>query len=141
GGGEPVGRRLGMRGATYVVAGGVRNAVSNAFGEQTAPVIYFSYRDRPAGRGEMHLRTRVGAESLLAPQVERIVRDLDPTLPVYDIRTLTDHVEKNLFLLRIPARMFVVLGPALLLLAAVRSEEHTSELQSRGHLVCRLLLE
>src|SRR5690625_6903293 len=26
-------------------------------------------------------------------------------------------------------------------LALVRSEEHTSELQSRGHLVCRLLLE
>src|SRR5690625_5849161 len=26
-------------------------------------------------------------------------------------------------------------------LAAQRSEEHTSELQSRGHLVCRLLLE
>src|SRR5207253_3393934 len=27
------------------------------------------------------------------------------------------------------------------LLDALRSEEHTSELQSRGHLVCRLLLE
>src|SRR5207253_2960086 len=27
-----------------------------------------------------------------------------------------------------------------ILLAQVRSEEHTSELQSRGHLVCRLLL-
>src|SRR5690625_6416173 len=27
------------------------------------------------------------------------------------------------------------------LVAAARSEEHTSELQSRGHLVCRLLLE
>src|SRR5207253_10896699 len=26
-------------------------------------------------------------------------------------------------------------------LMAMRSEEHTSELQSRGHLVCRLLLE
>src|SRR5207253_6991147 len=26
-------------------------------------------------------------------------------------------------------------------IAALRSEEHTSELQSRGHLVCRLLLE
>src|SRR5437870_11539813 len=25
--------------------------------------------------------------------------------------------------------------------AQIRSEEHTSELQSRGHLVCRLLLE
>src|SRR5437660_3811504 len=30
-------------------------------------------------------------------------------------------------------------GPTLL--AQFRSEEHTSELQSRGHLVCRLLLE
>src|SRR5690625_3654619 len=30
---------------------------------------------------------------------------------------------------------------AAALIIAVRSEEHTSELQSRGHLVCRLLLE
>jgi ABC-type antimicrobial peptide transport system permease subunit len=67
----------------------------------------------------MHLRTRPGAESLLAPQVERVVRDLNPTLPVYDVRTLNEHVEKNLFLRRIPARMFVVLGPLLLLLAAI----------------------
>src|SRR5690625_6337979 len=29
----------------------------------------------------------------------------------------------------------------VLAVAQVRSEEHTSELQSRGHLVCRLLLE
>src|SRR5690625_850056 len=31
--------------------------------------------------------------------------------------------------------------PEALVDSAVRSEEHTSELQSRGHLVCRLLLE
>src|SRR5207253_11061441 len=30
---------------------------------------------------------------------------------------------------------------ALTVTAGARSEEHTSELQSRGHLVCRLLLE
>src|SRR5690625_5402689 len=30
---------------------------------------------------------------------------------------------------------------SLLILVQKRSEEHTSELQSRGHLVCRLLLE
>src|SRR5690625_6120234 len=33
------------------------------------------------------------------------------------------------------------LGIDLLTTSAHRSEEHTSELQSRGHLVCRLLLE
>src|SRR5690625_6449551 len=31
-----------------------------------------------------------------------------------------------------------ILGPGV---TGMRSEEHTSELQSRGHLVCRLLLE
>src|SRR5439155_7917379 len=31
--------------------------------------------------------------------------------------------------------------PCLPSLRVTRSEEHTSELQSRGHLVCRLLLE
>lgn len=119
GGAEPIGRRLQTRGGGFVIAGVVRNSVSDAFGEQAIPVIYLSYRDRPVARGEMHLRTRAGAESLVAPQVERVVRELDPSLPVYDVRTLSEHVEKNLFLRRIPARMFVVLGPALLMLAAI----------------------
>src|SRR5690625_5494059 len=35
----------------------------------------------------------------------------------------------------IPDRLYTENGPI------IRSEEHTSELQSRGHLVCRLLLE
>jgi hypothetical protein len=118
-GGEPLGRRLQSRGTAYVIAGVVRNSLSESFGEPPTPVIYLSYRDRPAAQGEIHVRTRGGAESLLAPEVERIVRELDPTLPVYDIRTLTDHVEKNLFFRRIPARMFVVLGPLLLALAAI----------------------
>jgi len=118
-GAEPIGRRLENRGGNYIIAGVVRTSLSESFSEPPTPVIYLSYRDRPSARGEIHLRTRPGAESLLAPEVERIVRELDPTLPVYDVRTLSDHVEKNLVLRRIPARMFVVLGPALLLLAAI----------------------
>src|SRR3989442_11487355 len=35
----------------------------------------------------------------------------------------------------------VVLGVGPLRIPRIRSEEHTSELQSRPHLVCRLLLE
>jgi len=69
--------------------------------------------------GEIHLRTRVGAETALTPEVRRVVRELDPELPVYNVRTLTDHVETNLLFRRIPARMFVVLGPMLLMLAAM----------------------
>ncbi len=116
---EPLGRRLENRDRQYVIAGVVRNSLSESFGEKPAPVIYFSYRDRPSLAGQMHLRTRPGNEALLGPEVERVVRELDPTLPVYDVRTLTDHIDKNLFLRRIPARMFVVLGPLMLVLAAI----------------------
>ena len=63
-----------------MITGVVRNSLSDAFGEPPTPVLYFSYRDRPAGTGQMHLRTRAGAEHLLAPNVERAVRDLEPTL-------------------------------------------------------------
>src|SRR5581483_1845950 len=60
-----------------------------------------------------------GSEALLGPSLERAIRDVDPNAPLYDIRTLAEHVDKNLFLRRIPARMFVVLGPLLLALAAI----------------------
>src|SRR4029077_10408974 len=53
------------------------------------------------------------------PALRRIVREIDPTLPVFDVRTLAEHVDRNLLLRRIPARMLVVLGPLLLVLAAI----------------------
>lgn len=116
---EAVGRRLVNRDKPYVIAGIVRNSLSESFGEPATPVIYFSYRDRPSIAGQIHVRTREGNETLLAPEIERIVHDVDPSVPLYDVRTLTEHVDRNLFLRRIPARMFVVLGPLMLVLAAI----------------------
>src|SRR4026208_1224070 len=88
------------------------------FARPPKPIIFLSYRDRAPADGEIHVRTRVGSEALLVPDIQRVVRELNPTLPIYDARTLVEHVDKNLFLRRIPARMFVVLGPLLLVLAA-----------------------
>jgi predicted permease len=119
GGTESLGRRVQIRGGDYVIAGIVANSLYESFGEAPKPIVYLSYRDRPSGAGELHLRARAGRETLLGPDVERAVRAIDPTLPVYDVRTLSEHIEKNLFLRRIPARMFVVLGPLLLLLASI----------------------
>ena len=116
---EPLGRWVENRRTRYFISGVVRNSTYDSFGEAPAPFVYFSYRDRPASVAEIHLVTRPGRETLLAPEVRRIIRELDPALPVYSVRTMTEHVEMNLFLRRIPARMFVVLGPLLLLLAAV----------------------
>jgi ABC-type lipoprotein release transport system permease subunit len=63
------------------------------------------------------VRTRAGGETAIVPAIRRTVRDLDATLPLYNVRTLNEHVDKNLLFRRIPARIFAALVPVLLLLA------------------------
>jgi predicted permease len=116
---EPLGRKLQARGRTYAVVGVVQNSLYNAFGEPPTPIIYFSYRDGSLSVGEIHLRTRPGGEAGLAPDLRRIVGELDPERPAFNVRSLTDHVETNLVFRRVPARMFAVLGPLLLVLATI----------------------
>ncbi|HEY7234073.1 MAG TPA: ABC transporter permease [Gemmatimonadaceae bacterium] len=117
-GSQAVGRRIESRGKTYVIIGVARTSLYDSFGERPMPAMYFSYRDRPMASGEIHVYAPRGVERF-ANEMRRVVRELDPGLVVYDVRTLNDHIEKNLFLRRIPARMFAVLGPLLLLLAAI----------------------
>ena len=117
--GEAIGRRLWNNDREYVIAGIVRTSVNDSFNEGPTPCLYFSYRDRPSIAGEMHLATRSGAEAALADDVRRLVRELDPSLPVYNVRTMVDHLDTSLFLRKVPARMFAVLGPLLLVLAAI----------------------
>src|SRR5690625_2993816 len=52
-------------------------------------------------------------------------------------KTVDEIVKKESFPLILGGDHSIAIGS----LAGLRSEEHTSELQSRGHLVCRLLLE
>ena len=118
-GADAIGRTMQTRGGTFTIIGVARNSVYDAFGEPAQPAVYLSYRDRPSDQGELHLRTRSGNETALTAEARAVLRDLDPMLPLYDVRTFSQHIERNLYLRRIPARMFAVLGPLLLGLAAV----------------------
>jgi hypothetical protein len=114
-----LGRGVEIGSTRYVIVGVVRNSLYESFGEPPTPIVYLSFRDRPAFQGEIHVRTRVGDATLLTSSIRGAVRDIDQSLPVYNVRTLTQHVDTNLALRRIPARMFIVLGPLLLVLAAI----------------------
>src|SRR5437660_6613446 len=83
--------------------------------------------------------------------LERALRDLGRRYPYPPTPNLAATVRARIVvrpiapvrpiaLWRDPRRLALV-AAVLLVLAGARSEEHTSELQSRGHLVCRLLLE
>src|SRR5690554_7790603 len=63
------------------------------------------------------------------------------------ITLFTDlNVNREIFGFTIPTSVYQSVNPLFIIMLApifssLRSEEHTSELQSRPHLVCRLLLE
>src|SRR5439155_25628520 len=71
-------------------------------------------------------------------------RPMTATLPLAPAQAVRFHLSLNVSdLSRSVAFYRILFGvePAKLRGDYARSEEHTSELQSRGHLVCRLLLE
>lgn len=113
-----LGRSIDARARTQLIVGVVSTTLSNAFGEPPAPVLYFSYRDGAPPLGEIHVRTRPGREMAMIPEVRRAVQSVDPELPVFNVRTMTQHVDTNLVFRRVPARLFVILGPLLLMLVA-----------------------
>lgn len=114
-----LGRRVDAAGRAYTIVGVVRNSIANAFGETTEPMLYLSLRERPSAMVELHVRARRDAERDLIPVVRRTIRNLDAALPVYNVRTMVHHVDANLVFRRIPARMFAVLGPLLLILVGI----------------------
>lgn len=116
---DAVGRQLRNGDTVYTIAGVVKDSTYETFGEPPTPAFFFSFRDRPRYLGEIHLRAKPGSETLLASEVQRAVREIDASLPVYNIRTMAEHVERNLFLRKIPARMFAVIAPLLLALVAI----------------------
>jgi len=119
-GGETIGRRVTARARPHTIVGVVEDSVVNAFGEPATPLLYFSYRDNNVAGGEIHVRARPGADvAAMGPALRSAMAQIDAELPLFNMRTLKDHVETNLFLRRIPARMFAVIGPLLLILAAI----------------------
>jgi predicted permease len=116
---DPLGRRLRSGDVTYTIAGVVKDSTYDAFGEPPTPAFFMSWRDRPRWLGEAHVRARPGSETLLASEIQRAVRELNAALPLYNVRTMAEHVERNLFLRKIPARMFLVIAPLLLALVAI----------------------
>jgi ABC-type antimicrobial peptide transport system permease subunit len=116
---DPIGRRVRNNDTEYAITAVVKTSTYDAFGEPPTPAFFMSWRDRPRWLGEVHVRARAGAETLLASEIQRSVREINASLPVYNVRTMAEHVERNLFLRKIPARMFVVIAPLLLALVAI----------------------
>lgn len=120
---NPIGQRVSGGGVSYQIIGIVRNAKSRTLGEQQRPVLYRSLAQSvgsdPSFLGYTVVVRSTGDAAGLASAVRGEIRALDPTLAVFNIETMEQHLRGALFLPRLAGTLFGVFGVVGLLLAAV----------------------
>jgi predicted permease len=119
---NPLGRRCfaaGVRDASHIV-GVVEDARYTNIREPPGPVVYQPFLQANTGRGQMILYVRtVAFASALTASVADAVREADPTVPHYAVRTLEEEMGEVLVRDRLMATLSVLFGGLSLLLAAV----------------------
>ena len=114
-----VGKRLwnGNSGLVEVV-GVARNGFYQSYGEDPKLAVFFPLPQRYSSDAVLIVRTMADPKSAIAA-VRGEVQRLDPTLPVYDAKTLTEHLDVPLFPLHAAAVAVGSFGALALILAAI----------------------
>jgi len=118
---DPIGRhvRLGDEsGSPAQVVGVVRDGKYVTLGEDPKPFFYVPFLQRYESGATLHVRTTGDPRGLLEA-MRREVRALDPSLPVFDEKTMTDHLGLSLLPARLAAGVLGLFGFVALTLAAV----------------------
>jgi predicted permease len=120
---NPVGRRIFYYGRMVRIVGLVATTKSRSIGEDPHPCLYFPIAKDLRGNDSLSgitlvLRTR-GNPAAYAPLVRQTIRDIDPTLAVFDVRTMDTHLSQALFLPRVAAFLFGLAGCMGLLISTI----------------------
>ena len=117
---DPLGKRFKFFGDDdfTTVIGVARDAKYNAVAEDPTPFIYQPLRQNYSPAAVLHVRA-AGDAALLSAAVRREVQQLDPTLSVFDIRTLEDQVTTSLAPVRTNVIMLSAFGILALILASI----------------------
>jgi macrolide transport system ATP-binding/permease protein len=102
----------------FAVVGIARDGKYRSLGEDPKPFVF--YPQSQLYRAELAVVVRAqGDPKALAASLRREVKALDATLPVYDVKTLTEHLGTALFPARAAATLVGLSGSLALLLAAI----------------------
>ncbi len=121
--GNPVGQRLSYLGRVVRIAGLVATTKSRTIGEDPRPCMYFPIARDLRGNDSLTgitliLRTR-GNPAGYAPPVRKAIRDIDPALAVFDVRTMDTQLSRALFIPRVAAILFGLAGLMGVLISTV----------------------
>jgi predicted permease len=118
-GNSPIGHTIGGDKDAATIVGVVRDSKYTSSDEDQMPMAWFSYQQRKV-IPSMDVELRVqGAPMALLPAIRRIVRDLDPSAPLYKPALLAAGFEETYAMPALFARLAVFFGALAALLVAV----------------------
>jgi predicted permease len=119
---DPIGRRFGRRkdGKNDIeIVGLVRDGKASNLREETKRFVYVPYQQREELAGmAYYVRSGTEAETLLS-RVPAVVRRVDPTLPVTELRSMRAQISESLFAERLVAALSAIFGLLATVLAAL----------------------
>ena len=120
---DPLGQSVSSGGITYEIIGVTNNIKSRFLGEDLRPVLFRSLpqavANDPSFEGYTVLARTAADSTSVATSVRSVIRDMDPTLAVFNEQTMEHHVREAFFLPRLAGTLFAVFGTVGLLLAAI----------------------
>jgi predicted permease len=120
---DPIGRRIYQGNDGFRVIGVVGTAKVRTIGEEPQPQVYQSVsqmiakEDMPVGL--MIAVKTAGEPALWLPAVREQIAALDPSLAVFEVKTMRSHLRNALLLPRLAALLFGLAGGMGLLIAAI----------------------
>nr|MDQ3806469.1 ABC transporter permease [Acidobacteriota bacterium] len=118
---EAVGRRISSgspEGPFRQIVGVARDGKYWTMGEAPQPFVYFPLAQSYSANVTMVVRAE-GDPAALAGAIRGAARELDAGLPLYDVKTIEEHLGLSLFPARLAATLLGAFGLLALLLAAV----------------------
>jgi predicted permease len=121
-GANPIGHRLwfgdAASGTPIEIVGMTRDAKYTDLRSPTKPVVYIPFQQDIPEQVNVAVRT-VGEAMVLAPAVRSAMRELDATLPLFDVRSQAEQVERSIARETMFARFSTLLSVIAMLLAAI----------------------
>jgi predicted permease len=118
---NPIGRRIGWRrnDTMLEVVGVVKDSKSTSLRETIPRFVYLPYTQADELNGMTFYVRAHGDPSTIATALRSAVQQVDPNLPVFDMKTMAAQVNESLFIERAVAGLAVAFGALATLLAAL----------------------
>jgi ABC-type antimicrobial peptide transport system permease subunit len=118
---NPIGRRIGRRQdhADREIVGVAADALYSRLRDEMPPTVYLPYRQEPLGAMSLEVRARRGDPAALIPAVRNAVREIDPDLPLFDVKTQVQKLDEAMRQERLLAALASCFGALCLVLAVI----------------------